>query len=411
MTTTETSPLSRSVTRRAAFPLLVLSGLLLVAFTMRGPFVAVAPAVADIQRDLGIDSPTAGLLTTLPVICFGLATPLVLLLTRRSGLNRAVLIALGVILAGILLRSAGGLGAALAGTVVLGLGITITNVVVPVIIGRDFAGRTTQVTGFYSAALNVGSLAATSLGAPLTGLLSWRWALASWALVVLVAALVWMRAAPSAAPTPTAALPPTPASPIESRPLWRRPLVFGMVLCFAGQSFSYYGMTAWLPSLLADEQGLTAAQAGNSSSFFQGLALVSAIGLPLVMRRGLSGRAALMLVCVCWVSMPLGLAVAPGLWVVWSCLGGFAQGGGFTVIFSMVVDRAQDHDDARRISAAVQGVGYTLGALGPIIVGAVHSATGSWTAPMLVIVAMIGVMAVGGATAMRPARVGTSGGR
>ncbi len=395
MTTTE--PTASPVVRKVRLNLLVLAGVLLVSVTMRAPIIAVAPALTDIKHDLGIGSATAGLLTTIPVICFGLATPLVLLLTRRSGINQAVLIALGVTLAGILLRSAGGLAAALAGTLVLGLGITVANVVVPVIIGRDFAGRTTQVTGFYSAALNLGSMAATTLGAPLTGWLTWRWALAAWGLVVLAAALLWIRATPATQEIP---LPQQAPQAVPAGPLWRRRLVVGMILAFAGQSFSYYGVTTWLPTLLADERGLSASAAGGSSSFFQAVALVAAFGLPMLMHRGLSARSALLLVCACWISLPLGLAFAPALWVLWSCLGGFAQGGGFTVIFSVVVARAVSQDDARRMSAAVQGVGYTLGALGPIIVGAVHSATGSWTAPMLVIAAMIVVMAMGGAAAI-----------
>jgi len=392
----------------------VLTGLLLVSLTMRGPIVAVAPAITDIEQDLGIDSGTAGLLTSIPVICFGLATPLVLWLTRRSSINHAVLIAMALLLAGIGVRSGGGLGLALAGTLVLGIGITIANVVVPVIIGRDFPTRTTQVTGFYTAALNVGSLSATTLGAPLAGWLTWRWALATWALVVVVAVVVWWLAIPATrtgtnAPTrpvtdpaqeqdPAAGSGPAPTA--ARTPIWRRRLVLGMIAAFSGQSFGYYGVTAWLPSLLADEQGLSAAQAGGSSAFFQALALVSAFGLPVLIHRGLPIRAALLLVCACWVSLPLGLVLAPGLWALWCCLGGFAQGGGFIVIISVVMSRAHDHEDARRMSAAVQGLGYTLGSLGPTVVGSVHSVTGGWSVPMLVVAGMIALMAIGGWTAI-----------
>lgn len=453
MTTTEpgTTPTAAKSppARRAIAGRLVLVGLLLVSITMRGPIIAVAPAIADIEQDLGIDAGTAGLLTSIPVICFGLATPLVLWLTRRSSINHSVLLAMGLLLAGILVRSGGGLALALAGTLILGIGITVANVVVPVIIGRDFPTRTTQVTGFYTAALNIGSLSATTLGAPLAGWLSWRPALLTWGLVVLVAAVVWWLAMPYTrqartesspraartdltAPTtenpaeqPDGQSPGRPADdpqsapgrgssgvpqvqagsdgvprPTRSTPLWRRRLVVGMVAAFAGQSFGYYGVTAWLPSLLADEQSLSASQAGGSSAFFQAMALVSAFGLPVAIQRGLHLRAALLLVCACWISLPLGLTLAPGLWVLWCCLGGFAQGGGFTVIISVVMSRATDHEDARRMSAAVQGLGYTLGSLGPTVVGTVHTATDSWSAPMLVVAGMIVVMVIGGWTAI-----------
>ncbi|GAB6901690.1 MFS transporter [Kineosporia succinea] len=398
MTTTAPDRAASSRARSAALPLLLLSGLVLVWLVMRGPIIAVAPTIADIQNSLGIDSATAGLLTTIPVICFGLATPLALMVTRRAGLNNAVHVSLLFIFAGVVVRSLGGLPVVLLGTLMLGFGITIANIVVPVIIGRDFPGRTTQVTGYYTASINVGALAATTSGAPLADWLGWRPALALWAVLVVVAALVWRMATPYT--QPEVALPAAARGPS----VWRRKLVIGMVLCFAGQSFSYYGVTAWLPTLLADERGLTAAQAGGSSAFFQALALVAAFGVPFLIHHGMPARTALLLVCSCWISLPLGLAFAPSLWVLWSCLGGFAQGGGFTVIFSVVVSRAANHDEAKRMSAAVQGVGYILGALGPMIVGAVHSATGTWNVPMLVIAGMIVVMAVGGSVAIgRPA--------
>ncbi|MBT0772178.1 MFS transporter [Kineosporia sp. J2-2] len=412
MTTTEPGPhrpIERAPERPAVtMPLLVLAGVLLVSLTMRAPIIAVAPAIADIRDALHIDSATAGLLTSIPVICFGLGTPLVLVLTRRTGINQAVRISLIVILAGILLRSAGGLAAALAGTLVMGLGITITNVLVPAIIGRDFPGRTTQVTGFYTAALNIGSLSATLLGAPLAGWLTWRWALATWAVVVLVAAVVWQRAVPLTAEHRSRTTKTSAPVLHDPTPLWRRRLVLGMIAAFTGQSFSYFGITAWLPTLLADERGLSAAQAGASSTFFQATALFAAFGLPWAIGRGLGPRAALLVVCACWITLPLGLALAPGLWMLWCCLGGFAQGGGFTVIFSVVVARSVSPDDARRMSAAIQGVGYILASLGPIIVGAVHTATGTWTAPMLLIAGMLVMMAVGGSVAIGGRRTGTT---
>src|SRR3954471_7551536 len=98
------------------------------------------------------------------------------------------------VLAGTLLRSLGSPGAAIAGTVVIGLGITVGNVVVPVVIGRDFPGATNVVTAAYTAALNLGSALTSALTAPLADLLGWRAALAAWGGLVAVAAVVWTAA-------------------------------------------------------------------------------------------------------------------------------------------------------------------------------------------------------------------------
>ena len=122
MTSTTTSP------RVAVAPALLIAAILLLALNMRGPIVAVAPVTQVIRADLGIDGGTAGLLTSLPVLCFGLATPAASTLLARLGLGRGVLVALAVLLAGIVVRSLDGLPAVLAGTVLIGVAITVANV-------------------------------------------------------------------------------------------------------------------------------------------------------------------------------------------------------------------------------------------------------------------------------------------
>ncbi|MBY3552527.1 MFS transporter [Modestobacter lapidis] len=390
---------------RVAVPGLLLAGVLLVALNLRGPLVAVAPVVDAIGRDLALSAGTVGLLTSIPVLCFGLAAPFASLLIARTGVHRAVLVSLGGVLLGSLLRSTGSPATAIAGTVVLGLGITVGNVVVPVVIGRDFPTATNVVMAAYTAALNLGSAFTTSLTAPLAEVAGWQVALASWGLLTVVAAGVWTaalrrqvaRAAARATDHPPA-VPPVP-EPAPTRPLWRNPVAWGLMLAFAGQAFSYYGLTAWLPSLLADEQGLSRAAAGVSSSLFQLLAIVGAFAVPALVAWW--GRPALVLLAItaAWATLPLGLLVAPSLWALWCCLAGAAQGGGITVIFIAVVRRSRGLTENRRMSAMVQGGGYTVAATGPLVIGAVHDASGGWTLPLLVILGAVAVMAVAGAPA------------
>jgi CP family cyanate transporter-like MFS transporter len=376
---------------KAAVPALLLAGVLLVALNLRGPLVAVAPVVDDLRRDLLVGAGTIGLLTSIPVLCFGLAAPLASLLIARTGVHRAVLVSLAGVLAGTLLRSVGSPATAIAGTVVIGLGITVGNVVVPVVIGRDFPGATNIVTAAYTAALNVGSTLTSALTAPLADVLGWRAALAAWGLLVVVAAAGWTAAlrrqvarAASAATTPR-------------RSVWRRPVAWGLTLAFSGQAFSYYGATAWLPTLLADENGLTKAQAGVSSSLFQVLAVVGAFSVPALVAWWKRPSLVLLAVTALWATLPIGLLVAPALWPLWCCLAGAAQGGGITVVFIAIVRRSRDLTENRQLSAMVQGGGYVVAATGPLVIGAVHDATGGWTTPLLVILGSVAVMAVAGA--------------
>ncbi|MBN9097491.1 MAG: MFS transporter [Pseudonocardia sp.] len=386
---------------------LLLLAVLAVALNLRGPIVAVSPVLDTIRADLGIGAGTAGLLTSLPVLCFSLATPFASWLLARAGLERGVLVALGGLLLGTVLRSVDGLTWAVVGTVVIGIAITVGNVAMPVVIGRDVApARAGLVLGAYTAMLNVGSMVTLSLTVPIAAAVGWRSALLAWGALAVVAAGVWWAGTRRTRARAAA------AGPVDDEPVgpawWRRPVVWALTVAFAGQAFSYYGVTAWLPLLLRDELGMDAGAAGLSSSVFQIAAVVGAFGVPVLLRVFASPRPALLVVCAAWAALPLGLLLAPQYWALWCALGGAAQGGGFTVIFSLVVRRARNPAESRRMSALVQGGGYLVAAAGPTVVGAVHDATGSWTGPLLVVIAAVAALTIGATVAATGGRSRTS---
>ncbi|MFJ5962943.1 MFS transporter [Pseudarthrobacter oxydans] len=360
----------------------------LLALNLRGPFVAVAPVVDVMQADLGFTPVVLGLLTSIPVLCFALAAPLASLVARGYGAEFAVTLTILGVLAGVIIRSAGGPALVLAGTVVIGLAITIGNIAVPLIIRRDFPPlRQGTAMGVYTAALNVGSFLTSMITAPLAELSSWQLALGSTALLAVAAIVCWvlavgLRAAfvPSAAAVPDGQ---RPAAVAGSG--WT---TAGLTAAFAGQSFSYYAVTAWLPSYLNDELGMSASAAGAGSSVFQVFAIVGGLGVPFAARYFSTTTAAVIL-GVLWTSVPAGLLLVPELWWLWSVFGGVAQGGGITLIFIAIIKLARDQVSAGRMSATVQGLGYCFGAVAPPLVGYVHDVSGSWTPALLVILASV----------------------
>jgi CP family cyanate transporter-like MFS transporter len=108
---------------------------------------------------------------------------------------------------------------------------------------------------------------------------------------------------------------------------------------------------------------------------------------------------------ILWLTVPLGLLLQPGLWALWSSLGGAAQGGGITFIFTAILTVARDQAAAGRMSAIVQGTGYGVAAIAPTLLGGIHSAAASWTPPLVaVLVAVIAFFAGTGAAVLLAAR-------
>jgi CP family cyanate transporter-like MFS transporter len=378
---------------------LLLIGIALLAFQLRSPLVAVAPVALAAQQGWGITPTAFGLLTTIPLLCFGIATPLGPLTARRFGLEGAIEICLGGIVVSTVLRSLDGYGFALAAAVLLGLSITIGNVLVPSLIRRDIpaAGRA-AATGVYTVAINVGTMLTSVATVPLAQVAGWRVAIAAWSVLGVLSAgywivLLWGRPATE------------PVLLGEERTRFRPDTVAWLLgIAFAAQASSYYAVTTWLPTLLADERGFTAAVAGTASSVFQLAGIIGGVGVPLLALR-LRPRTILTIVGVLWISLPLGLLLVPEQFVVLSVLGGAAQGAGFAALFTIVATVGGDERRTTALSAFVQSVGYLVAAAAPPLVGAVHEATNGWTVPMLLVLgATVSFLVFGVAAAAVSAR-------
>ena len=371
----------------------------LIALNMRGPFVAVAPVVGPMQQDLGFSPVELGLLTGIPVLCFSLASPLASFAGRKFGAEFAIMLTLLGVLAGVIVRSAGNGALVLAGTVIIGVAITIGNIAVPLIIRRDFSPRRQGTAmGIYTAALNIGSFLTSVVTAPLAELAGWRLSLAASGLFAVAAVVFWVMAVGRSAFVPAAVEDAGPR-PAGGRPASRW-ITAGLTAGFAGQAFSYYGVTAWLPTFLTDELGMAPSAAGAGSSLFQILAIVGGLGVPMVARFASTTAVAVTLGTM-WLTVPLGLLLAPELWWLWSSIGGAAQGGGITLIFIAIIKLARDQASAGRMSAIVQGVGYAVGAAAPTLLGYVHGLSGSWTNPMLLILVSVSAFFLGTTLSVR----------
>lgn len=373
---------------------LMLAAVIVVSLVLRGPIASVAPVVPDIRSALGIGGTAAGLLTTLPVLCFAIASPMVATMARGRGPENVVLASLAAVGAGIIVRSLGGLPSVLAGTVLIGLAVTVGNVLLPALIKRDFGHRVGAVTGVYTASLAAGAAVTAALTAVLADLMGWRIALACWLVLPLGAAVVWRWA-----------FPPRPAVPASQAPhghrVWRSPVAWAVGFFLGAQSALYYSFTAWLPSILVDTAGVSAGVGGSAMALFQVVGIATTLTVPLldVRLRTQSGLA--LGVGALWAIAAGGLLADPLLWPLWSVVGGLAQGAGIALAFTLVLLRAGSAAAVGDLSGMSQAVGYTIGACGPLAVGLAFDASGSWTPPLLVVLGLAAALAVVGVAAGR----------
>lgn len=380
--------------RFSTLTVLSLCALVALALNLRSPLTAIPPVIGEIRADLGMDAPLAGALTSIPVLCFGVLTPLASLLIARIGLQSAIIVTLAGAGIGILFRPYAGAEGMIGGTLLIGAALAVGNIVSLMVIARDFPNHTGIITGLYTSALNIGTMMTGALTAPLAGLIGWRAALASWVWIAILAVLLWVWVGRRQAASSSATIRPQPVTPVAI-PSCRSRIVWLLATAFLLHVTLYYTITAWLPAYLADAGGMSPTQAGLVSSAFQILALLGSFGVPL-MARLLPLNRQLAVMGTLWFITPLWILAAPEHWPFWSLIGGITQGGTFVVIFTLIMRYAGTLDENRRLSSIVQGVGYSVASVGPVAAGFLHDLSGGWNAVFLPLAALaLGVIVIG----------------
>lgn len=380
---------------------LLLAGMIMVGLNLRPALSSVAPVLSVVRHALPLSAKGAGLLTTLPVLCLGLFAPLAPLLARRLGGERAIMLVLFTLMAGILLRPFTGTFGLFAGTLLAGASIGVGNVLLPAIVKREFAHRVGAVMGLYTMALCLGAALAAGFTVPVQELAGgdWRPALAFWALLALAAAFAWW---------PQLRLQRAVTSIVrQSSRLWRDPLAWQVMVYMGTQSSLSYCVFGWFPTILVD-RGMTPVAAGFMLSLSVLMQLITALAGPWLATRGKDQRAAIALVLALTLAGLLGCVYAPieQVWL-WAVVLGLGQGGTFSIALTLIVLRAPDAHVAGELSGMAQGGGYTIAALGPFGVGALHEWTGNWHAVAAMFAALTVVALLAGMGAGRSRYVNT----
>ncbi len=382
---------------------LVVLGILLLAANLRPALTSVAPLIGQIRADAGLSNGVAGLLTTLPLLAFGVLSPVAPRLARRFGLERVLLASLLVLAAGILLRSAGEVPALLLGSASLGAAIAVGNVLLPGLIKRDFPGRAGLMTSVYSTALAISATLAAGVSFPLAQQvgIGWRGSLALWAVPALVAAVAWVPQLRGTRPGSDSA-----RTPVRVGGLWRSALAWQVTLFMGLQSLAYYVTLTWLPEILR-EAGMSASRAGWMLALAQAVAILSMFLAPVIAGRRPSQHGVVVVSAALNGTGVLGLLVAPDTaGVLWIVLLGLGQGACFSLALTFFALRASDPEHSAALSGMAQSVGYLFAAFGPSLFGLLRDATHAWTVPLALLFATVVGILISGLGAARDAHVG-----
>jgi CP family cyanate transporter-like MFS transporter len=369
----------------------------LTALNLRPAITSIGPLLGEMRGSLGASTTWAGVLTTLPGLCFagaGLAAPL---LSRRFGIGAAISLALAIMVGGLVVRVVDGPLTVLGGTFVATAGIALSNVLIPVVIKDSFSAKVGLMTGVYTAALQGGGALGSAVTPPLDEALGgWRPALGSWAVLGVAAFAIWIFAARNRVSGDVAGGGPAGTG----RSLLRSPLAWMVTLFFGLQAFIAYVVMEWLPQVLMDA-GVSQRDAGLLLGLISLLAVpISLIVPPMTVRQGGQSGWIVGLGVFGFTGM-VGLLVAPAAApLLWSVLVGLGMSV-FSLALTVIALRARTGEDTARLSGMAQGFGYLLAALGPFLFGLLRELTGGWTVPFTMLLVVFVAQVTFGALAGR----------
>ncbi|MFI8405072.1 CynX/NimT family MFS transporter [Streptomyces sp. NPDC085463] len=398
---------------RTRFLVPVTVGLVLAALNLRPAITSLGALLEEVSEGLHMSGSVAGVLTSVPPLCFavfGITAPR---LARRFGPAAVVCAGMAAIFTGLLLRPlAGGTAGFLAASALALMGIAVSNVLMPVIVKRYFPDRVGTMTGLYSMALALGTSVAAAATVPLTGALggNWRLGLGVWAVLAALAVLPWLpllrdrdrdrvsrtgtgpsrtetdrpsraETGPSRTGAPvsrTEAKAPAPeAAPrvTRSRTAWALGAFFGL------QATGAYITMGWMPQIFRDA-GVPASTAGVLLAVTMVMGVPLAFVIPRLATRMKTQGPIVVALALCGLGGYTGLLLAPaaGAWV-WAVLLGVSNCA-FPLALTMIGMRSRTGAGVVRLSAFAQSVGYLISIPGPLLVGVLYQHSGGWGLPI-----------------------------
>ena len=369
--------------------IVLILGIIVISFNLRAPITAVGSVVELIQTDYLLSSGMAGFITTLPLLAFALVSPFVAKISQKLKYGKTMTLGLLLILIGELVRSSTNIAGLFIGTIFLGIGIAIGNVLIPSIIKLKFPTKIGVVTSIYTSSMCLFAAVGAGVSMPLAkGLqLGWKNSLASGYILTILTLLIWL---PQLKVKDESLVPILTKKVNPSQSIWKSLIAWWVTLFMGTQSFIFYSLVAWLPTIILSK-GMLDSFAGAMALTFQLTAIPATLLIPILSDKFKNQRGLVIITCLFYLSGLLLFLVGQTQLVLLFAiiLMALGMGGSISLSIAFISLRSPNSTRASELSGMSQSAGYLLAAIGPILMGVLFDTFNSWTLPISLFIGLI----------------------
>ncbi|MFB5189104.1 MFS transporter [Alicyclobacillus fastidiosus] len=370
--------------------LLIAIALFMASLNLRPAINSVAPLLGNISAELGMSAGVSSLLTSIPVLCMGVFTPVAVRASDKWTIERMIGLSLVVIGIGTGLRLVThSVTFLLITALIAGVGIAMIGPLLSGFIKQHFPKHIPIMIAVYTVALTLGAAISTSLSIPLQkSFHSWQGSLAFWAILAFIAALIWWLCINLQFTKATHA----ESASMKAKLPWSNGKAWLITLSFGLMAILFYSFTAWLPQIIQG-MGYSKSYASTSLTIFVAIQIPVSLVLPTVLHKFPSRRLWLVVESL-FELLGMTMLVFNVDPLLASAFIGIGAGGLFSLNLLLPIDATNHHHEAAAWSAKAQSVGYVIGAFGPIILGWIHGVSNSFRTTVCTLIVINLVMII-----------------
>ncbi|MGB3751770.1 MAG: MFS transporter [Arcobacteraceae bacterium] len=381
--------------------LIIFLGIIFVSFNLRAPITSVGPVIDLIQTEYHLNSSMAGFITTLPLLAFAIFSPFVARINHRFGHGLTMFAALLLIIIGELVRSYTNVVGLFAGTILIGIGIAIGNVLIPSVIKHKFKKNVGSIISIYITSMCIFAALGSGLSIPISEVSDWNTSLSMWIILALIALLVWLPQLKKSEEYDNADEIKL-EEVIKSKSIWKSPLAWWVTLYMGTQSLLFYTLITWIPSILIFKN-FDSHFSGMMLLLFQLVGLPATLLVPIIADKIKHQKLIATIISFLYLIGLVILVFAQSTFSVISSMIfiGLGMGGSISLAIGFITLRTPHAKKAAELSGMSQSAGYLFAAVGPILIGFIYDITKSWTNALLVLIALLVLLILSGLKAGR----------